>query len=160
MTQLYCPTEQAILLLVVRTGATGLMRLPDGFNKPPGRLFSPRPLLPIAEQLYALAADTLQDPARSALVLEPNYTDRVLLRPELPEDDPRATASLYLVSCELASQDVSTAWPSFPELLRAMPRNRARLPYLRAFQVLAGGLHLNTKAIEAQELAKYFPDDV
>lgn len=159
MTHLYCRTEQAILLLVARTGPTGLMLLPDGRSQPPGRLFTPKPLLPIQEQLLAMAKDILSNQVGDHFTVEQNYSDRVILRRDLPEDHPQASATLYLISCELASHSASEAWPSFPEVLRTLPRNRDRLPYLRAFQVLAGGLQLNTKAIDARELARYFPED-
>jgi hypothetical protein len=159
VTRLYCPTTQALLLLGVRAGEPAILRAPDALASPPGRLFTPRPLIPIDEQLAALALEIAGPAARSTLTIEQEYTDLIPIRADLPAGHPEAAATLYLATCELPAIPAGAVWPSFPELLRAMPKDRARLPYLRAFQVLSGGLHLNTKAIEASELAKYFPEE-
>jgi hypothetical protein len=42
-----------------------------------------------------------------------------------------------------------------------MPRDRARLPYMRAWQVLSGGLTINVKAVagdDADKLLKEYDD--
>lgn len=158
MTRIYCPTAQAILLLGVRAGNPPVLRALDAAASPPGRRFVPRPLVPIDEQLIALVVDIVGVEARSSIVIHQEYTDLVPLRADLPPEHPEAAATLYLVTCDLGAIPNAAHWPSFPELLRAMPRDRSRLPYLRAFQVLAGGLQLETKAVDMAEIAKYFPD--
>jgi hypothetical protein len=67
-------------------------------------------------------------------------------------------ATLYVATLASAAGCVADpGWPSLPDILRAQ-KGRDRIPYLRAWQVLAGGLHLETKAIDAAELAKHFDD--
>lgn len=49
---------------------------------------------------------------------------------------------------------VDSEWPTMPEILRSMPKNKSRVAYLKAWQVLTGGLQLNTKAVEVSEVKK------
>ena len=159
MNRPFCPTTRAILLLGVRVGSPAIVRVPDARCVPPGRVFTPQPLVPIDEQLIKLAQEILGARMHGTVSICQDYTDLVLLDPNLPSEHPDAAAVLYLATCDLDGMPTDVMWPSFPELLRAMPKDRARLPYLRAFQVLAGGLQMTTKAIDVAELAKYFPDE-
>jgi hypothetical protein len=153
MTHMTCPTPKAVLLCAI-ADAAGVLRCPNGEAFPPGLALDVAPLLPINPQLVELAAKFLNLSASAHLHIEQQFADPVELVSGAEPDH-----TLYLASLSPAAGVIaSRAWPTLPDILRSL-NGRTRIPYLRAWQVLAGGLQLNTKAVDAAEVAKYFDDD-
>ena len=46
-------------------------------------------------------------------------------------------------------------WSTLPVLIRNMPKDRNRLAYLKAWQVLTGALEESTKALDVHEVVKH-----
>ncbi len=68
-------------------------------------------------------------------------------------------ATLYLATVSAEHKLGSKDWSTMPDLIRGMPKNRGRLAYLRAWQVLGGALEDNVKAFEIDEIAKNLRTD-
>lgn len=144
-----CPTEHFVLLCAVED-ADGVLRFPEGGATPPGWRAPATALTPINPQLFAAAAAQLERDVAPWLAIEQQFADPIT------DDDGVVRTTLYVGRLDRASGIVaSAAWPVMPQILRRLG-GRARIPYLRAWQVLAGGLYLETKAVDAAEVAKYF----
>ena len=143
--QIECPTDIAVLLLAVRD-ERGLLRFPDeGSAARPGLTLTVKPLLAIAEQLAGLASKALSAPTYVRIDIIPEFSDSLPGVGELKED---ATLYIAAASAYQASPAQTAAWPTLPDLLRRMPKDRNRLAYMRAFQVLSGSLTQDIKAYE------------
>jgi hypothetical protein len=155
MLHVYCKTEVAVLMLAVKDEA-GVMRVPVSPGaRAPGWEIAVRPLVPIGEQLVAAAAEALgTDVTGLALDVVQEFADETRLA-----DGTLATVYLATLAPAVAERrHAPRTWSSIPELLRGLPKDRGRLPYLRAWQILTGGLQLNTKAVDVSELGKYFEE--
>lgn len=151
MATTYCKTDNAILLVAVPDDR-GVLHFPLSKDAPlPGLHLAVKALLPIFDQLTTLASTTLgQDVARKLHIWD-EFADELTL--------PDGTlATLYVATLSEVPTASAEAWPVMPTILRSMEKNRGRLPYLRAWQILQGGLKLNTKAVDPAEVAKYFDD--
>lgn len=150
MRRLYCPTEQAILLVGV-PDANGVLKFPvtAGTGGAPGLHFTPKALLSIDQQLVAEASRVLGRDLSTRIDVVQEFADDVVL-----EGGVRATLYLGTVGKDLGLQ-ADPAWEALPTMMRAMPKDRSRLPYLRAWQVLTGALTLNTKALDLDEVKKH-----
>jgi hypothetical protein len=62
-------------------------------------------------------------------------------------------SELYLIQldCIVDRPDMITV----PELLRRLPANRQRLPYLKAWQILMGGLEQSSKVISVEDALRH-----
>jgi len=141
-----CKTDFAVLLCAV-ADAKGVLRFPitTPDTDTPGLDLVVAPLVPINELLMKAAAAVLGEGVGRHLEINQEYADEIAVT-----GGPNVT--LYLARLAPAAGFVATAeWPTMPELLRAL-QGRKRLPYLRAWQVLAGGLTLDTKAVETDKL--------
>ncbi|MEZ4741581.1 MAG: hypothetical protein R3B45_03905 [Bdellovibrionota bacterium] len=139
-----CKTEQAILLLGVES-KKGFLVFPSNSSKFPGMLFTPEGGKAILEQLDIYASEILtSELAQGELEICDRYFDIVTL-------DDGSEATLYLATVRNRPELIQNSWSSLPEQLRKMPKDKGRLPFLRAWQVLTGALDLNTKAVETQE---------
>ena len=148
---LNCPTPYAVLVCAV-ADAQGVLRIPvvADAGETPGLRFAVQGLKPINIQLAEAAAQFFGREVGLHLNIEQEYADEVST----------AAGAVTLYLARLAPQAgivASESWLSIPALLRQLS-GRARIPYLRAWQVLAGGLKLTTKAVEAGEALKYFDD--
>ncbi|MBM4250725.1 MAG: hypothetical protein FJ146_02010 [Deltaproteobacteria bacterium] len=153
MMQLTCSTTKAVLLCAVEDGSA-VLRCPVTHSCPPGLVVDVQPIIPINVQLIELAETFLGASVARYLDIEQAFADPVVA---MKTDDPEFT--LYLARLSRDSGIVAPAgWPTMPQILRSLS-GRMRVPYLRAWQILAGGLQLNTKAVDAAEVAKYFEDD-
>lgn len=151
----YCQTPKAVVMATV-TGTDGIVRIFTENSIQPGVIFEPKPLLPIVEQITSLLrthdefqADSLQFQVRS------NYSD------ELTLNDGTA-ATLYIATAAAPEKSLTgmnggpeSLWRPIPEILRAMPQNRSRLVYLRAWQVLLGALEEGVKAVDLDEAMRH-----
>jgi len=148
---LNCPTPFAVLVCAV-ADASGVLRIPvdAASTEAPGLKFAVAPLIPINIQLAGTAAAHFGTEVGRYLNIEQDYADAVTLHD--------GDATLYLARLDPAAGIVASAeWLSIPALLRQLT-GRARIPYLRAWQVLAGGLTLATKAVDAAEALKHLTD--
>lgn len=148
---LHCPIPYAVLVCAV-ADAQGVLRVPvTPFSaETPGLKFAVAPLTPINIQLAAAASSFFAREVGLYLNIEQNYADAVSA----------ADGAVTLYLARLAPEAgivASDSWLSIPALLRQLS-GRARIPYLRAWQVLAGGLTLATKAVDAADALKYFAD--
>ena len=146
-----CKTPRAILLCAVKDAA-GVLRFPEGGpGGQPGLALDVEPLAPINEQLLRGASAALGKDVALRLAVSQEFAD------EMTSADVVA-ATLYVGTLDPAAGIVAEkTWATMPDILRRL-QGRARIPYMRAWQVLTGGLQLNTKAVDAAEVAKYFDD--
>lgn len=150
-----CPTEKAILLCAT-PDAGGVLRFPSirfdgGSRRLPGIVFAPERLVPINPQLLAAAQRVFGRDVSLDLQVEQAYGDQMVTAAG-------EEATLYVATFRLGTNIVAEkTWQSMPDILRS-EKGRGRIPFLRAWQVLSGGLHLTTKAVDAEDVAKYFDD--
>lgn len=152
MKMLRCRTDSAILLVAV-ADAAGVLRFPSDFTSESmhGLHLAVQPLLPIGPQLVAVASRVLESDVSTSLDICQDFADEVFIN--------GATQTTVFVGRVTRSDLIAPqGWLSFPDILRSMVRDRRRLPYLRAWQVLTGALSLNTKAVDVAEVAKHLLD--
>lgn len=143
-----CPTEQAILLAGF-TDDKGVMRFATQDPNLPGLHLKPTAGLPLHDQLMAKFKEFLQSKCinrESQLRLELNHNFEETI--EVPGGEP-FTLYLGLVSWDL---EPPNNWPTMADLLRGMGKNRLRLPYMRAMQMLSHGLKDDLQAVETDKL--------
>ena len=146
--QVFCKTEIAIVLVGV-ADEKGFLRFPSSAPETPGIMLNVRPRTSINELILAKIGDFLGSQfSAQGIDIDQEYHDSVFL------SDGRE-ATLYLAHINQHPELVSNDWSTLPELLRGMPQNRNRLPYLRAWQVLSGARDSKTYAIEAADALKY-----
>jgi hypothetical protein len=148
---LTCPTPYAVLVCAV-ADASGVLRIAvdAASGETPGLRFAVVPLIPINIQLAGAAAAFFGTEVGRHLNIEQDYADAISRHD--------GDTTLYLSRLDPAAGIVASAeWLSIPALLRQLT-GRARIPYLRAWQVLAGGLTLATKAVDAAAALKHLTD--
>lgn len=151
MLHVFCRTPSAVLLLGVKDDR-GVLRFPFSANGVvPGLCFEVLPLAPIGEQLVRAASEALSAPVGLSLTIQQEFAD-VMTLPNGSE------ATVYLATISAPHARAHPNWPSMPEMLRGMDKDRRRLPYLRAWQVLTGGLQLNTKVVDMDEVQRYLDE--
>lgn len=64
--------------------------------------------------------------------------------------DERVSATLYLAVSGVAIGK-NDRWQTLPAILRKMDKDRRRIAYVKAWQVLSGSLDLDTRAVEVPE---------
>jgi hypothetical protein len=145
MLHVHCKTPVAILLAAVADDRD-LRRFPQNGGALPGLVFEVSPGLPINIQLLETLWAHVGEKLKGVDIIQEFAGEA-----ELP--DGRA-ATVYLATVN-GRRELSGDAPTMPEILRGMAKDRNRLPYLKAWQVLTGSLTLNTKAIELDELKKH-----
>ena len=134
-----------MLLLAVRD-EKGVMLVPSPGKVTPGIVFNVKGGTPIHDQLMAVAEPYVG--AHAKLDVNQSFADEFTL----PDN---RMATLYVAtSGGTGPISEATSWTSIPGLLRAMPSDRSRLPFMRAWQVLSGGLSVNVKAIAGDDADK------
>jgi len=139
----FCKTDFAVVLLGI-PDERGVFRFPNNGKQWPGIVFKPTPRLAINDQIVAAIAGFLKMDKIPSLELNPKYADQT-----------KDGCTVYLATATSDDFKGDENWQSLPELLRGMDRNKKRLPFLRAWQVLTGSLELDTKAVENADLNKY-----
>ena len=140
----YCKTDLAFFMVGIKD-EKGVMRFPDDKNVRPGIFIEVKPLIPINE----LMVDGLKR------VLGPDWKPDFNICQELSEEielEDGRSATVYVGTVPDHSFQAPGDWPSMPDILRSMPKNKGRISYLKAWQVLTGGLTINTKVLEAEEV--------
>lgn len=149
---LQCPTDFAILLCAV-ADERGVLRFPSNdATELPGLNFAVEAGVPINEQLVKAAENLLKVKLGGKLDVSQDFAD-----PITRADGSAAT--LYVATVQEGAKRADESWPSLPEILRNLPKDKGRVPYLRAWQILTGGLKLETKAVDFAEVEKHFRDD-
>ena len=150
---IYCKTNQAICLAALKDGR-GVIKVPNDAFEMPGLCLDVQPRMPINEQLIASVSNwlgiDLQAGTRAFEVVQ-EYQDYVIHNGR--------EYTLYVLQnsqpLQLEPRQLEQAL-SMSQLLKRLPADKRRLPYFRAWQVIAGGLHLNTKAFEVDDIDKFF----
>ncbi len=147
-----CPTDYAVLLCAV-PDERGVLRFPSNDSTElPGLNFAVEAGLPINDQLIQVAEKTLNARLHGKLDVSQDFADPVVRVDGQP-------ATLYVATVAEGAKRSDSSWPSLPEILRALPKNKGRVPYLRAWQILTGGLKLDTKAVDMADVERHFRDD-
>ena len=137
--------------ILYRRLEVGVFRFPVGSDPAmPGIVVSAAASTPIVAQLAqaVAAAIGIEGTDGHAFTVQEGFADAITM----PSGE---AATLYVGRVAPGGVTAPRTWPSMPDLLRAMAKNRARVPYLRAWQVLAGGVNDDsTKAYDAADVAK------
>lgn len=76
-----------------------------------------------------------------------NYVDTVKSKPELGQ------VQLFVANWKpIVTKDDAKDWVTMPQILRDLGPGKERLTYLRAFQVLQGGLSETTDVVDTKDL--------
>lgn len=146
-----CSTDEAVLLVAVNC-PDGLLRFPNDASPWPGLSLKVQPLLGINEQLIRRSQAELGPDLTAKLNIWQDYSDMIR---EGNED----RATLYVAIVRPDSQELENKpwkdWRTLPDLIRSLPKDRTRLAYLKAWQVLTGALEESTKALDVDEVARY-----
>ncbi|MCX6118803.1 MAG: hypothetical protein NT027_14780 [Proteobacteria bacterium] len=153
---LYCNTPYATVLIAVPVNEAPL-KFPNDASFWPGIGFKVDPLLSINDQILLAIHKVLPSSGLKVHIWQ-EYSD--LLQREGVMD-----STLYVARIdEPGSQQLDQPKPSFgetqtwstlPDLIRTLPKDRNRLAYLKAWQVLSGALEENTKALDVAEVVKH-----
>jgi len=145
MIHIKCKTDVAIVLLGV-ANEKGFLYFPTTAPETPGIMFNPVAGQPVNLQIVSQASDFLGiELTGQTIEICQDYSDLVSLTSG-------NQATLYLATIRGKPELIKDDWSNLPDHLRAMPKNKNRIAYLRAWQVLTGSLTLNTKVIEADDL--------
>lgn len=154
---IYCPTSKAIVLFAAQFGDQfgdtrlnpNIMRFPVNNRRLPGLHLTAHPNEPINGRI-------LEEIAKSGSVTDIQIWQE--FRGEFTCENEDYT--LYVAKGQISGLPALTEqWPTLPELLQAMPKDRIRLVYLKAWQVLTGALEQESKAIDIQEAIKALQAD-
>ena len=127
------------------------MRFPTISPALPGIPIDVRMNMPINEQLAYCASEYLGHGALLA-----SHIDVAQDFVEIFPGEDGSSMSLYVASLHFRHGISDLSWPTMPQLLRTMPSNRTRLPYLKAWQLLLGGMSGDTKVVEVEDMLKLF----
>jgi hypothetical protein len=143
---LKCKTDFAVLLVGAQTGE-GPMRFFVGDPKHPGIVFRVQPATGLNEQFIGELGHLVGQP------IDGRYLDveQAFQNPVVLANGEAATLFLAKWQPNTATVDFSS-WVTMPYLLRQMPKDRNRLGYLKAWQVLTGALSESTKAVDLLDI--------
>lgn len=146
----YAATEYVILLLAARD-PQGLLHIPAEHALLPGKLFRVRPRELIGERLAQLTEELMGfAPQGTTWWVEPDFSPTFTLPEEITSALSLAAGTevtLYVASQPGATELQGSYWSTLPKALRALPATPYRRYYLKAWQVLMGGLKQDSKAI-------------
>lgn len=143
-----CKTDIAIILLGI-PNEKGILVFPTSAHETPGIMFKNDPSMPINEQII-LEVNNLCKSNKLGTKFDicQKYTATVKL-----SSGKAATLYTGILQETIANKD--KGWKTLPELLKVMPKNRNRLPYLKAWQALTGAFDQRTGVIETDSVDKY-----
>lgn len=145
-----CETPRAVFVLAV-TCSDGILRFPEDGSPWPGLGIKVNTLLGINAQLKARAVQALGDWGHRCDIWQ-EYS-------ALLNRDGIEPTTLYVGRISPNEEELKTlpwqTWQTLPALIRTLPKDRNRLSYLKAWQVLSGALEENTKALDVDEVARY-----
>ena len=145
------PTDVVIFLVGIKD-EKGVLRFPTKNNFNPGVVFKADRNLPINEQIIKeTELLTGLQKLNLNLEIEQNFSTEVVL-----QNGDKAT--LYVGAIHKFEGGVNEEWRPLPMILREMPKDKNRAAYLKAWQVLMGGLNQDVKILEADDAAKAIQD--
>jgi hypothetical protein len=145
------PTDVVIFLVGIKD-EKGVFRFPTKNNFNPGVVFKADQKIPINQQIISeTEAITGYTGLNLDLEIEQNFAAAV----ELPNGD---SATMYVGFVKGDGYKIQEDWHPLPTILREMPKNKNRASYLKAWQVLMGGLTQDSKVIEAEDADKALSD--
>ena len=146
-----CETPEATLLLAVKS-PDGVLRFPNDETQWPGLSLKVNILLNINSQLMERSRQEFNDPTLRIDIWQ-DYSAQIF------DSTGAAVTTLYVAkyspSDEVQAKLPFQKWETLPALIRSLPKDRNRLAYLKAWQVLSGGLEENTKALDVDEVSRY-----
>ena len=149
--QIYCPTPNALLLLI-RRDEKGIYQAFAGESSAlPGLSFVAQQGIAIQPQLVEIAEkrtgvalpptafEIMQEVAFPLLHDNKNYTLYVL----------QILTSVSTSACESNTmQEAAVGWKALPLLLREMPATKSRVAYLKVWQFMAGVAQQEIRVVE------------
>ncbi|MDB2447068.1 hypothetical protein N9W79_00425 [bacterium] len=145
------PTDVVIFLVGIKD-EKGVLRFPTKNNFNPGVVFKADGAVPINAQIIKeTEALTGLENLNLNLEIEQNFSTEVVL-----QNGDKAT--LYVGAIHKFEGGINQEWKPLPMILREMPKDKNRPAYLRAWQVLMGGLNQDVKILEADDAAKAIKD--
>ena len=159
---MYSKTNQVVLLLGVPS-SQGVLSFPSTVpaqeGQLPGLLFTCNGQLPINPQLVEQAESYLREEGLGIKMhIWQDYSDTLKLA-----SGETATVFIARLDRALSDNSMKQGMKTMPEWIRALPKDRSRLLYVRALQVLSGGLTQETKVVELdpkKTLSQQKSDDV
>lgn len=149
---IHCDTATATLLLAVEC-EDKLLRFPNDQNGWPGLTVKVDPMLGINGQLLERVK------AEPGLMHTPPVSIWQEYSARLEPSPGRDISTLYVAVVRPGSMALQsmpwTQWQTLPEIIRSLPKDRNRLAYLKAWQVLSGALTETTKALDIDEVSRY-----
>jgi len=128
---LHCPTTKAVLLVGFLSDE-GILRFPTEGKEVPGLFLDVKPLTPINEQFCERLREFV---AEENVGLHLQIRQDILIRVDLPSGE---ESTMFLGRYSGASKHDIKEWSDLSSLIKSMPKDRSRLPYLKALQVLSG----------------------
>lgn len=129
---IHCPTDKAIALVGFRS-TNGLLIFPSNSEILPGIHFDCDSNLFINDQIKGIVEKLAGERLGIALEMIQDFAE------PLPLED-GSEATLYLAVLNRSTGSISPDWRSLPELIRKMPKDKKRIVYIKAWQILSGGL--------------------
>lgn len=118
----------------------------------PGIVFRVEGGLPINDQLIQQTEKVTGWESLSASIeIEQGFRDTVVL----PDG---ASADIYVGKVAADRYRAPSHWKPLPELIRSLPPSGNRKAYLKAWQVLMGGLKEDVKVLDGEKAAKALTD--
>jgi hypothetical protein len=122
------------------------MRFPADPKDSYGLLIEVEGARPINEQLVDKAVQFFgKENVRRHVQIEQSYSCEAAL----PDGK---SITVYVATVAGRHRLASKEWPTMPELLKNMPKDRNRLAYLKAWQILSGVAQELIKAVELEDL--------
>jgi len=149
MKLLKCRTESAIFLVAV-PDEDGVLRFPSDFSHPflYGFHHLIKPLLPVEPQLIEVACQGIGQNYGAFMQVYEDFADQISLTGD-------TQVTLFVGRLAHPEFRAPKTWLSLPDILRSMGKDRRRVAYMRALQVLTGALSLETKAVDVEEVARH-----
>ncbi|MFK7872914.1 MAG: hypothetical protein AB8C84_07035 [Oligoflexales bacterium] len=132
----FCKTQSAVLLLGVEI--EGVLRFPSApVIRRAGRT-------PVVELFVEYAKTTINSELRGIDIhYWHQFSETVMLYGE--------EQTLCVARILPEQKNICQDWVTMPNLIRSLPKDRSRLPWLKAWQVYAGGYDQECRAVEADE---------
>jgi hypothetical protein len=146
-----CDTKIATLLLAVEAD-DGHLKFPIDSHYWPGLSFAANPVIGINIQLINRACDIL-----GSLGQKIDIWQSVAL--PLLGNNRELESTLFVARLNTTTESRAilpfNSWPTLPDLIKNLPKDKNRLAYLKAWQVLSGGLEETTKILDRDEVIKH-----
>lgn len=149
---IHCNTEKATLLLAVEC-EDKVLRFPNDRVAWPGLTLKVDPLLGINSQLME------RSKAEPGLAHLPPIEIWQEYSAVLNGSSPAEPSTLYVAIVRPSPMSLQTmpwaTWETLPAIIRTLDKDRNRLAYLKAWQILSGALTETTKALDIDEVARH-----